>query len=78
MLSALKSKVALTDRALEIDLRRKYEYVTTIGPKAATKDGWIDKWMSAFEDAKAVDVAKVQGKRPIFNFINAVLRFDST
>lgn len=42
ILRALKDKVAYTDRALEIDFRRQYQYITYIGPKAAVIDNWIN------------------------------------
>lgn len=42
ILLALKSGVAYTDRAMEIDLRRQYQYVSQIGPKSATVDTWIN------------------------------------
>jgi hypothetical protein len=78
ILKALKAEVSMTERARMDEARNSYRLLCTDGPKASNVDRWVDEWISAYKEAKDIELPDVNGTQPQYDFINAVRKFDES
>ena len=77
MLVKLKNRLAPTDQARKIEVRRAYHSLKTTG-KRTEVETWLRNWETTYTEAKSLKLPEVQGELPHFDFIQAIQSIDST
>jgi hypothetical protein len=76
MLTALKKRVAPTDRARKMELARKYRDLQR-GAVNQQPDRWLLDWEKTYADAERLKLPEVQEERPLYDFLNAIRSIDT-
>jgi hypothetical protein len=71
ILSALKKRIAPTDRARELEVTRQYRDLQK-APKNQQIKKWIEQWEKIHADAENLDLLDIKNGRPLYDFLNAV------
>jgi hypothetical protein len=75
MLTALKKRIAPTDRARKIELARRYRDIQQ-GPVNQDPDRWLTDWEKVYTDAVRLRLPEVQEEYPLYDFLNAIRNVD--
>ena len=76
MLTALKLRIAPTDKARELEAARQYRELLTV-PKSENTDIWLQRWEKVYTEAKKLNLSDVQKDRPLYDFLRAIKSIDS-
>lgn len=76
MLTALKLRIAPTDRARELEAARQYRELQT-APNRQNTEVWLQSWEKMYTEAKKLDLPDVQKDRAIHDFLRAIKSIDS-
>ncbi|ERF70711.1 hypothetical protein EPUS_09493 [Endocarpon pusillum Z07020] len=76
MLTALKKRLAPTDRAREMDVIRRYRDLQR-APKYQQIDKWLLQWERVYTEAEQLSLPDVQKERPLYDFLNALRPVDT-
>jgi Reverse transcriptase (RNA-dependent DNA polymerase) len=76
MLTALKLRVAPTDRVRKLELIRQYQELKK-APRSQYIDGWLLKWEKTYTEAEKLALPDVQDDRATYDFLLAVKSIDS-
>lgn len=76
MLAALKQRIAPSDEARELELINKYNKLKKLFSKNQDLENWIQEWEDIYQKGKEIDLPEVQGKRPVYDFLNSVSSLD--
>ena len=76
MLTALKLRIAPTDRARELEAARQYRELQT-APNLQNTDVWLQRWEKMYTEAKKLDLPDVQKDRAIYDFLRTIKSIDS-
>jgi hypothetical protein len=71
MLTALKKRIAPTDRARKLDLARHYQDLGK-APRAQEQDKWLQSWEKIYTDAKLLELPEVLGEKSLYDFLLAI------
>src|SRR4051812_33326379 len=70
-LTALKKRLAPTDRARKLELSQKYQALKK-APRQGPLDKWLQQWEKVYTDAKKLELPEVQDDRPLYDFLLAI------
>ncbi len=76
MLTALKLRIAPTDRARELEATRQYRELQN-APNSQSTDVWLQRWEKMYTEAKKLDLPDVQKDRAIYDFLRTIKFIDS-
>lgn len=76
MLTALKLRIAPSNRARELEVTRQYRELQT-PPKRQNPEVWLQRWEKIYTDAKELDLPDIQKDRAIYDFLCAIKSIDS-
>ena len=76
-LKTLRSRVAPTDRARELNVARQYQELKK-APKAQNQEKWLHQWERIYNEAEKLKLPEVQKDRPQYDFLLAVKDLDHT
>ncbi len=76
-LSALKKRLAPTNRIRKLEVVRKYRDLQR-APKNQQLDHWLLNWEKVYSDASALNLSDVQRHRCLFDFLNSLRSIDMT
>jgi hypothetical protein len=71
MLVALRQRVAPTDEARMLELIGKYNKLKK-APRSQDLESWFQQWERTYREATKINLAEVQGKRPVYDFLGAI------
>jgi hypothetical protein len=71
MLTALKLRVAPSDRVRRLELIQQYRELQK-APRAQPIDGWLLKWERTYTDAVKLALPDIQDDRATYDFLQAV------
>ena len=71
VLISLKKAIAPTDDARKVDLATQYLKMKK-APKSQNIEKWLREWEKVYNDCKKVKLPKVDGDRPVKDFVYAV------
>lgn len=77
MLTALKLRIAPTDRARKLEAARQYRELQT-APNRQNTDVWLQRWEKMYTEARRLDLPEVQKDRAIYDFLRTIKSIDST
>jgi hypothetical protein len=75
-LSALKARLAPTDRARKVELRAEYNKLLTV-ERTQDTEKWLQDWVRVVTEARTLGLAQVQDSEPLHDFLNAVEQLDA-
>ena len=76
-LSALKMRLAPTDRARKMALRAKYNKLKIVR-KTQDIQKWMQEWVRVVTEGKTLNIAEIQDSRPLHDFLTAVEQIDAS
>jgi len=71
MLTALKQRVAPTDRARKLEVSNRYQRLKK-APRNQNIDQWLQQWEKAYTDCKDLNLPEVDEDRAVYDFLNAI------
>jgi len=74
-MTSLKDRFRPTDEIRKQELIAKWKALQK-PPKQQSLLGWLQKWETTFDECKEVNLADVQGTRPIYDFVASVQALD--
>jgi Reverse transcriptase (RNA-dependent DNA polymerase) len=77
MLSALRKRLAPTDRARQLDLARQYQELKKT-PRAQQLDRWLQSWEKTYKECLDNKLPEVTDERPVYDFLLAIKGIDPT
>ena len=68
---SLKQAIAPTNDARKVDLATQYLKIKK-APKSQNVEKWLRKWEKVYNNCRKVNLPKVEGDRPVKDFVYAV------
>ena len=75
MLIALKKHLALTDRAKEFEITKRYAKLKLYN-KSQPIEQWLDDWERTYSEGCIITILEVSGTRSLFDFAMAISSID--
>ena len=75
MLVALKKHLALTDRAKEFEITKRYAKLKLYN-KSQPIEQWLDDWERTYSEGCIITILEVSGTRSLFDFAIAISSID--
>ena len=75
MLVALKKHLALTDRAKEYEITKRYAKLKSYNKSQLIKQ-WLDDWERIYSEGCIMAILEVNGTRSLFDFAMAISSID--
>jgi hypothetical protein len=75
MLVSLKKYLALTDRAKEYEITKRYAKLKLYDKSQPIKQ-WLDDWERTYSEGCIMAILEVSGTRSLFDFAMAILSID--
>jgi len=75
MLVALKKHLALTDRAKEFEITKRYAKLKLYN-KSQPIEQWLDDWERTYSEGCIITILEVSGTRSLFDFAMAISSID--
>ena len=77
MLVALKKHLALTDRAKEFEITKRYAKLKSYDKSQPIKQ-WLDDWERTYNEGYIMAILEVSGTRSLFDFAMAISSIDQS
>jgi hypothetical protein len=74
-LIALKERLAPTDRARKLEVKRKYRNLLQ-GPVAQQPENWLQQYERAYVEATKIKLPEVQDEQPLYDLLDALRTVD--